>query len=129
MYSDGWSTDMYEMQVCYYTCFILFIWSIPPSPSPLPVPSQEEFIRGALAQLEAERDEVKRQLEEEHRLHMAARQQAALALSLEHQHNSHKPVQDHHHEHDHTQDQHSHCEHRHEHSGEKTYMFIDEKPD
>ncbi|XP_026209901.1 golgin subfamily A member 2 isoform X1 [Anabas testudineus] len=76
----------------------------------------EEFIRGALAQLETERDEAKRQLEEEHRLHMAARQQAALALSLEHQHYSHRPVQDHHHEHDHTQDQHSHCEHSHEHS-------------
>uniref|UniRef100_A0A7N6FM77 Golgin subfamily A conserved domain-containing protein n=1 Tax=Anabas testudineus TaxID=64144 RepID=A0A7N6FM77_ANATE len=45
--------------------------------------SQEEFIRGALAQLETERDEAKRQLEEEHRLHMAARQQAALALSLD----------------------------------------------
>uniref|UniRef100_G3PWI7 Golgin A2 n=1 Tax=Gasterosteus aculeatus aculeatus TaxID=481459 RepID=G3PWI7_GASAC len=40
----------------------------------------EEFIREALAQLEAERDEARRQLEEEHRLHMAARHQAALAL-------------------------------------------------
>ncbi|XP_049908604.1 golgin subfamily A member 2 isoform X4 [Epinephelus moara] len=76
----------------------------------------EEFIRGALAQLEAERDEARRQLEEEHRLHMAARHQTALALSLEHQNHSHKPVHDHHHEHDHTQDQHSHCEHSHEHS-------------
>uniref|UniRef100_A0A4W6CXQ8 Golgin A2 n=1 Tax=Lates calcarifer TaxID=8187 RepID=A0A4W6CXQ8_LATCA len=63
----------------------------------------EEFIRGALAQLEAERDEARRQLEEEHRLHMAARHQAALALSLEHQNHSHKPAHDHHHEHDHTQ--------------------------
>ncbi|XP_040013122.1 golgin subfamily A member 2 isoform X2 [Xiphias gladius] len=77
----------------------------------------EEFIRGALAQLEAERDEARRQLEEEHRLHMAARHQAAVALSLEHQHYSHKPAHDHHHEHDHTQGQHSHCEHSHEHSG------------
>ncbi|XP_040914665.1 golgin subfamily A member 2 isoform X2 [Toxotes jaculatrix] len=77
----------------------------------------EEFIRGALAQLEAERDEARRQLEEEHRLHMAARHQAAVALSLEHQHHSHKSAQDHHHEHDHTQGQHSHCEHSHEHSG------------
>ncbi|XP_070706234.1 golgin subfamily A member 2 isoform X2 [Pempheris klunzingeri] len=76
----------------------------------------EEFIRGALAQLEAERDEARRQLEEEHRLHMAARHQAAVALSLEQQHHSHKPVHDHHHEHDHTQGQHSHCEHSHEHS-------------
>uniref|UniRef100_A0A3B5ANP4 Golgin A2 n=1 Tax=Stegastes partitus TaxID=144197 RepID=A0A3B5ANP4_9TELE len=64
----------------------------------------EEFIRGALAQVEAERDEVRRQLEEEHRLHMAARHQAAVALSLEQQHNIHK-------------DHHSHCEHSHEHSG------------
>uniref|UniRef100_A0A8C3FZU0 Golgin A2 n=1 Tax=Cyclopterus lumpus TaxID=8103 RepID=A0A8C3FZU0_CYCLU len=46
----------------------------------------EEFIREALAQLEAERDEAKRLLEEEHRLHMAARHQAALAISLDHEH-------------------------------------------
>ncbi|XP_059213803.1 golgin subfamily A member 2 isoform X1 [Centropristis striata] len=84
----------------------------------------EEFIRGALAQLEVERDEARRQLEEEHRLHMAARQQAAVAIRLEQQHHSHTPVHDHHdhhehhheHDHDHTQDQHSHCEHSHEHS-------------
>lgn len=84
----------------------------------------EEFIRGALAQLEAERDEARRQLEEEHRLHMAARHQAAVALRLEPQQHSHNPVHDHHHEHDHehdhdhdhTQGQHSHCEHSHEHS-------------
>ncbi|CAJ1070624.1 golgin subfamily A member 2 isoform X1 [Xyrichtys novacula] len=78
----------------------------------------EEFIRGALAELEAERDEARRQLEEEHRLHMAARHQAAMALSHEHQHQSHKPDHEHHHshEHDHLQDQHSHCEHSHEHS-------------
>lgn len=44
----------------------------------------EEFIRGALAQVEAERDETRRQLEEEHKLHMAARHQASLALSLQH---------------------------------------------
>ncbi|XP_008299835.1 golgin subfamily A member 2 isoform X1 [Stegastes partitus] len=88
----------------------------------------EEFIRGALAQVEAERDEVRRQLEEEHRLHMAARHQAAVALSLEQQHNIHKAVHvhdhdhehhdhDHDHDHDHSQDHHSHCEHSHEHSG------------
>ncbi|XP_067340146.1 golgin subfamily A member 2 isoform X5 [Channa argus] len=75
----------------------------------------EEFIRSALAQLEAERDEARRQLEEEHRLHMATRHQATVALNLEHQHNkltTHNAV----HEHDHTQGQHSHCEHSHEHS-------------
>ncbi|XP_075311419.1 golgin subfamily A member 2 isoform X3 [Odontesthes bonariensis] len=72
----------------------------------------EDFIRGALAQLEAERDEARRILEEEHRLHMAARQQAAVALRLEQQHHSYKPA----HEHDHSQEQHSQCEHSHEHS-------------
>uniref|UniRef100_A0A671V0U2 Golgin A2 n=1 Tax=Sparus aurata TaxID=8175 RepID=A0A671V0U2_SPAAU len=77
----------------------------------------EEFIRGALAQLEAERDEVRRQLEEEHRLHMAARHQTALALSLEHQHYSHQPAHEQHHDHDHSQDHHSHCEHSHDNSG------------
>ncbi|XP_022053653.1 golgin subfamily A member 2 isoform X3 [Acanthochromis polyacanthus] len=76
----------------------------------------EEFIRGALAQVEAERDEARRQLEEEHRLHMAARHQAAVALSLEQQHSSHNPVHHHDHDHDHSQDHHSHCEHSHEHS-------------
>ncbi|KAG7232404.1 hypothetical protein INR49_008893 [Caranx melampygus] len=76
----------------------------------------EEFIRGALAQLEAERDEARRQFEEEHRLHLAARHQVAVALSLEQQQHSHKSDHDHHHEHDHTQGQHSHCEHSHEHS-------------
>ncbi|XP_073333703.1 golgin subfamily A member 2 isoform X2 [Pagrus major] len=76
----------------------------------------EEFIRGALAQLEAERDEARRQLEEEHRLHIAARHQTALALSLEHQHHSHQLAHEQHHEHDHTQDHHSHCEHSHDHS-------------
>ncbi|XP_068608825.1 golgin subfamily A member 2 [Brachionichthys hirsutus] len=77
----------------------------------------EEFIRGALAQVEMERDEARRQLEEEHRLHMAARHQTAVALSLERQSHSHKPVQDPHreHEHEHTQDH--HCEHSHEHPG------------
>lgn len=76
--------------------------------------------------MERERDEAKMQLEEEHRLHMAARHQAAVALSLEHQYSrltTHNPVQDHHHhEHDHTQGQHSHCEHTHEHSGEENYI-------
>ncbi|XP_069369573.1 golgin subfamily A member 2 isoform X3 [Paralichthys olivaceus] len=76
----------------------------------------EEFIHGALTQLEAERDEARRQLEEEHRLHMAARHQAAVALSLEHQHHSHETAHDHNHEHDHTHSQHSHCEHSHEHA-------------
>lgn len=86
-----------------------------------PLFPQEEFIRGALAQLEAERDEARRQLEEEHRLHMAARHQTALALSLEHQHYSHQPAHEQHqeHDHDHSQDHHSHCEHSHDHSGEE----------
>ncbi|KAM4634520.1 golgin subfamily A member 2 isoform 2-T2 [Polymixia lowei] len=90
----------------------------------------EEFIRGALAQVEAERDEARRLLDEEHRLHMAARRQASVALSLEQQHHSHS--QDHgrhhheHHEHGHDHghdhghghdhDHHSHCEHSHTHS-------------
>lgn len=98
-------------KVWHYPHLTLFIRSLP----------QEEFIRGALAQLEAERDEARRQLEEEHRLHMAARHQTAVALSLEHQHHSHKPVHD---QHDHTQNQHSHCEHSHEHSGEEDEMVI-----
>ncbi|XP_053267911.1 golgin subfamily A member 2 isoform X3 [Pleuronectes platessa] len=76
----------------------------------------EEFIRGALVHLEEERDEARRLLEEEHRLHMAARHQAAVALSLEHQHHSHETAHDHNHEHDHTHSQHGHCEHSHEHS-------------
>lgn len=69
--------------------------------------------------MEAERDEVRRQLEEEHRLHMAARHQTALALSLEHQHYSHQPAHEQHHDHDHSQDHHSHCEHSHDNSGEE----------
>ncbi|XP_029940689.1 golgin subfamily A member 2 isoform X3 [Salarias fasciatus] len=104
----------------------------------------EEFIRGALSQLEAERDEARRQLEEEHRLHLAARHQAAVALSAEQQHHSFKPVHGHghshdhdhdhdhdhghdhdhdhdhdhghDHDHDHRHDQHNHCDHSHEHS-------------
>uniref|UniRef100_A0A3B5KTN6 Golgin A2 n=1 Tax=Xiphophorus couchianus TaxID=32473 RepID=A0A3B5KTN6_9TELE len=52
----------------------------------------EDFIRGALAQVEEERDEARRQLEEEHRLHMVARQQVALALRLEQQHHNYTPV-------------------------------------
>ncbi|XP_029371813.1 golgin subfamily A member 2 isoform X2 [Echeneis naucrates] len=74
----------------------------------------EEFIRGALAEVEAERDDARRQFEEEHRLLVAARQQVAAALRIEDQQPSHKPAHDNHH--DHTQDQHSHCEHSHEHS-------------
>lgn len=128
---------MYETKVWHYTYSTLFLRFLLPSSSPLSVPLQEEFIRGALAQLEAERDEARRQLEEEHRLHMAARHQAAVALSLEHQHYSHKPAHDHHHEHDHTQGQHSHCEHSNEHSGGenyvvglrlRTFVFLNEKP-
>uniref|UniRef100_A0A8C4DER6 Golgin A2 n=1 Tax=Dicentrarchus labrax TaxID=13489 RepID=A0A8C4DER6_DICLA len=57
-----------------------------PHPATFCPTPQEEFIRGTVAQLEAERDEARRQLEEEHRLHMAARHQTAVALSLEHQH-------------------------------------------
>ncbi|XP_013888016.1 golgin subfamily A member 2 isoform X4 [Austrofundulus limnaeus] len=71
----------------------------------------EDFIRGALAQLEAERDEVRRQLDEERRLHMAARQQAAVALRLEQQHLNYKPV------HENDQELHqSQCQHSHDHS-------------
>uniref|UniRef100_A0A673ZH86 Golgin A2 n=1 Tax=Salmo trutta TaxID=8032 RepID=A0A673ZH86_SALTR len=52
----------------------------------------EEFVRGAVARVEAERDEVRSRLEEERRLHFAARHQAA-ALSIER----------HSHDHDHGQ--------------------------
>ncbi|XP_024918102.1 golgin subfamily A member 2 isoform X3 [Cynoglossus semilaevis] len=76
----------------------------------------EEFIRGALAQLEAERDEARGQLEEEHRLHMAARLQVAAAVSLEKQDNSYTPACDQQHEHDHTQGQHGDGEHSYERS-------------
>ncbi|CAG5867516.1 unnamed protein product [Menidia menidia] len=72
----------------------------------------EDFIRGALVQLEAERDEARMQLEEEHRLHMAARQQAAVALRFEQQHHINTPA----HEHHHSLEQHSHCDHSNEHS-------------
>uniref|UniRef100_A0A1A8ESA5 Golgi autoantigen, golgin subfamily a, 2 n=2 Tax=Nothobranchius korthausae TaxID=1143690 RepID=A0A1A8ESA5_9TELE len=72
----------------------------------------EDFIRGALAQLEAERDEVKQLLKEERRLHLAARQQAAVALRLEQQHLNYRPV--HEDGQDQNQDQHTHCEHGHE---------------
>ncbi|XP_029693830.1 golgin subfamily A member 2 isoform X4 [Takifugu rubripes] len=75
----------------------------------------EQFIRGALAQVEAERDEARRQLEEEHRLHLAARYQAAVALRLEQQHQSHKADHDQH-DHAHAHDQHAHCDHDHDHS-------------
>uniref|UniRef100_A0A1A8PIH2 Golgi autoantigen, golgin subfamily a, 2 n=1 Tax=Nothobranchius rachovii TaxID=451742 RepID=A0A1A8PIH2_9TELE len=72
----------------------------------------EDFIRGALAQLEAERDEVKQLLKEERRLHLAARQQAAVALRLEQQHLNYRPV--HENGQDQNQEQHTHCEHGHE---------------
>ncbi|XP_037121421.1 golgin subfamily A member 2 isoform X2 [Syngnathus acus] len=105
----------------------------------------EEFIRDALARLEAERDEARRLLREEQRLHMAAKHHTAVALSLQqhshhghedhhhdqdhhhhdhdhdhdHDHNrDHHHDHDHHHEHEHTQGQHSHCEHNHQHSEE-----------
>lgn len=73
--------------------------------------------------MEAERDEARRQLEEEHRLHMAARHQAAVALRLEQQHQSHKAGHDQH-EHDHAHDQHTHCDHDHDHSGEEVAVFF-----
>uniref|UniRef100_A0A1A7WXG0 Golgi autoantigen, golgin subfamily a, 2 n=1 Tax=Iconisemion striatum TaxID=60296 RepID=A0A1A7WXG0_9TELE len=76
----------------------------------------EDFIRGALTQLEAERDEVKQLLEEERRLHLAARQQAAVALRLEQQHLNYRPVHENVLEHNQNQDQHAYCEHGHEHS-------------
>ncbi|XP_072309214.1 golgin subfamily A member 2 isoform X2 [Eucyclogobius newberryi] len=63
----------------------------------------EDFIRGAIAQVEAERDEARRRLEDEHRLHMAARHQASLALSREH--HTHKSD---------SQEEHSHCQHSHD---------------
>ncbi|XP_020327655.1 golgin subfamily A member 2-like isoform X1 [Oncorhynchus kisutch] len=74
----------------------------------------EEFVRDAVARVEAERDEVRSRLEEERRLHLASRHQAA-APSMEFQHHSH----DHEHNHDHgysqghthSHDDHSHCEH------------------
>ncbi|XP_051906340.1 golgin subfamily A member 2 isoform X2 [Hippocampus zosterae] len=104
--------------------------TVPESPSiiiPQDFESQkemEEFIRDALARLEAERDEAKRQLREEQRLHAAAKHRATAALSLQqhshhgHDHDHHHHDHDHHHhdEHEHTQGQHSHCEHSH-HSG------------
>lgn len=77
-----------------------------PSPSnPLfLVPLQEDFIRGALTQLEAERDEARQQLEEERRLYVAARQQAAVAFRLEQQHLNYKPVHENDHEHNQSQE-------------------------
>lgn len=95
-------------------CFTWVYWSSSFNPP------QEEFIRGALAEVEAERDEARRQLEEERRLHMAARHQAAVALRLEQQHQSHKADHD---QHDHTHDHHTHCDHDHEHSGEEATML------
>ncbi|KAJ0013070.1 hypothetical protein NQD34_017404 [Periophthalmus magnuspinnatus] len=65
----------------------------------------EDFIRGTLARVEAERDEARRRLEEEHRLHMAARHQASLAFSVEH----HTHTSD-------SQEEHSHCQHNHDNS-------------
>ncbi|KAM9517960.1 golgin subfamily A member 2-like isoform 2-T2 [Salvelinus alpinus] len=74
----------------------------------------EEFVRDAVARVEAERDEVRSRLEEERRLHLAARHQPA-APSMEYQHHSHdhEHNHDHGHSHDHTHshDDHSHCKH------------------
>lgn len=69
--------------------------------------------------MEAERDEARRQLEEERRLHLAARHQAAMALRLEQQHQSHKAD----HAHAHAHNQHAHCDHDHDHSGEDATKF------
>ncbi|XP_070991107.1 golgin subfamily A member 2 isoform X7 [Oncorhynchus clarkii lewisi] len=66
----------------------------------------EEFVRGAVARVEAERDEVRSRLEEERRLHFAARHQAA-ALSMERHSHDH----DHGQCHGHSHDDHSHLEH------------------
>ncbi|XP_029625235.1 golgin subfamily A member 2 isoform X3 [Salmo trutta] len=66
----------------------------------------EEFVRGAVARVEAERDEVRSRLEEERRLHFAARHQAA-ALSIERHSHDH----DHGQCHGHSHDDHSHLEH------------------
>ncbi|XP_029507875.1 golgin subfamily A member 2-like isoform X4 [Oncorhynchus nerka] len=70
----------------------------------------EEFVRDAVARVEAERDEVRSRLEEERRLHLAARHQAA-ATSMEFQHHSHDHEHNHDHGHTHSHDDHSHCEH------------------
>ncbi|XP_041706840.1 golgin subfamily A member 2 isoform X5 [Coregonus clupeaformis] len=79
----------------------------------------EEFVRSAVARVEAERDEVRSRLEEERRLHLAARHQAAALI----EHHSHSHDHDHNHDHEHSQghgqshdhrhshDDHSHCEH------------------
>ncbi|XP_038820782.1 golgin subfamily A member 2 isoform X6 [Salvelinus namaycush] len=66
----------------------------------------EEFVRGAVARVEAERDEVRSRLEEERRLHFAARHQAA-ALSIERHSHDH----DHGQCHGHSHDDHSDLEH------------------
>lgn len=73
--------------------------------------------------MEAERDEARRQLEEERRLHLAARHQAAVALRLEQQHQSHKADHEHAHAYAHAHDQHAHCDHDHDHSGEEAAKF------
>nr|XP_046226118.1 golgin subfamily A member 2-like isoform X2 [Oncorhynchus gorbuscha] len=70
----------------------------------------EEFVRDAVARVEAERDEVRSRLEEERRQHLAARHQAA-APSMEFQHHSHDHEHNHDHGHTHSHDDHSHCEH------------------
>ncbi|KAM9438450.1 golgin subfamily A member 2-like isoform 3-T4 [Salvelinus alpinus] len=66
----------------------------------------EEFVRGAVARVEAERDEVRSRLEEERRLHFAARHQS-VALSIERHSHDH----DHGQCHGHSHDDHSHLEH------------------
>ncbi|KAL0965485.1 hypothetical protein UPYG_G00281900 [Umbra pygmaea] len=60
----------------------------------------EEFVRGELARVEAERDELRSRLEEERRRH-------AITLSIErHSHDDHA----HSHDHNHSHDDHSHCQ-------------------
>uniref|UniRef100_A0A8C5A3Z7 Golgin A2 n=1 Tax=Gadus morhua TaxID=8049 RepID=A0A8C5A3Z7_GADMO len=58
---------------------------LPPLLSSSPLLLQEQFIRGVVSQLEGERDAARGQLEEERRLHLAARHQASAARALEHQ--------------------------------------------
>ncbi|CAL8385042.1 unnamed protein product [Gadus morhua 'NCC'] len=90
----------------------------------------EQFIRGVVSQLEGERDAARGQLEEERRLHLAARHQASAARALEHQrhqghlhhddggehHHSHHDDQ-HSHGHGHSHEPHDHCDHGDDHTG------------
>ncbi|KAG7280105.1 hypothetical protein CRUP_003732 [Coryphaenoides rupestris] len=106
----------------------------PQAPQPIDIPEDfeshkemEEFIRGLVSRLEAERDEARGHLEDERRLHLAARHQAAAALAVEHQqhhgHHDHDHDHDHHrddehgHGHGHSHEPHGQCEHSSEHTG------------